>query len=173
MKLKPGDRAPDFSAETAHHGGLELSDFANDTLLLQFYRFAGCPVCNLSLRTYAKRHADLAGAGIWVVAVFHSGAASLREHVRVKVLPFPLLADPDKTIYQRYGVESSVAAMRSPKVIGKALRAVSLGYLPGKVEGGGNGLPADFLIEQGVVRHAHYGTHAADTLSVDEALKLL
>lgn len=170
--IKPGAQAPDFSAETAHHGAFSLDSLSDQTVLLQFYRFAGCPVCNMSLRNYVQRFAALEAADIHVVAVFHSSVKSLREHVEVKDIPFPLVADPDKLAYKLYGVEDSPRAMAAPAVLGKAVRAIARGYFPKPAEGGQNGLPADFLLERGVVRYAHYGKHAADTLSVAEVLKL-
>ena len=48
---------------------------------LQFRRFAGCPVCNLHLRTIVRRHAEITAAGVREVVVFHSSATELREHV--------------------------------------------------------------------------------------------
>lgn len=170
--IKPGTQTSNFSAETAHHGMFSLDSLSERTVLLQFYRFAGCPVCNVSLRSYTKRYSELEAADIHVVAVFHSSVKSLRGHIEVQNIPFPLVADPGKHIYERYEVEASPRAMAAPAVLGKAVRAVARGYFPKPAEGGQNGLPADFLIERGVVRYAHYGKHAADTLSVDEVLKL-
>jgi hypothetical protein len=39
---------------------------------LQFRRFAGCPVCNLHLQSFVRRHAEIAAAGVREVIVFHS-----------------------------------------------------------------------------------------------------
>jgi hypothetical protein len=46
---------------------------------LQFRRYAGCPVCNLHLRSFAARHDELVVAGIREVVVFHSRAETMRE----------------------------------------------------------------------------------------------
>jgi hypothetical protein len=36
---------------------------------LQFRRYAGCPICNVHLRSIARRHDDIQAAGIREVAV--------------------------------------------------------------------------------------------------------
>lgn len=44
---------------------------------LQFRRYAGCPFCNLHLRSVAQRHQQLVAAGIREVVVFQSPPADL------------------------------------------------------------------------------------------------
>ncbi|WAL64954.1 peroxiredoxin-like family protein [Amycolatopsis cynarae] len=148
---------------------------------LQFRRFAGCPVCNLHLRSFVQRHDEIAGAGIREVVFFHSSAEELREHV--SGLPFAVVADPEKRFYTEFGVEAGRRALLDPRAWGPILRGVfrSLGQvlrrrapLP-KVnpEGGRFGLPADFLIDgQGRVIASHYGEHVYDQWSVGEMLAL-
>ncbi|MBA0052509.1 AhpC/TSA family protein [Streptomyces sp. AJS327] len=148
---------------------------------LQFRRFAGCPVCNLHLRSVARRHAEIEAAGIREVAVFHSPAAELREHTAE--LPFAVVADPEKRLYTEFGVESAPRALLSPRAWGPVLRSVSRGLwavargrerLPAPRQPGGRlGLPADFLIAaDGRVLAAHYGDHVYDQWPVDELLAL-
>lgn len=177
MTLKPGMLAPDFTAETPFHGSVSLDDWRGRPLLLKFYRFAGCPVCNLSLRNYVRQAAYVEAAGLQVAALFHSPVASLRAHLLVKeAVPFPLLADPDKKIFQRYEVTSSSKALRSLGALRHVVPALLAGYFPNAdtVEGGLDGLPADFLLdEDGIIRLAHYGQHAGDSLSVEATLQAL
>ena len=47
---------------------------------LQFRRFAGCPGCNLHLRSIAKRHDEILGAGLREVVVFYSSAQAMKPH---------------------------------------------------------------------------------------------
>jgi peroxiredoxin len=138
---------------------------------LQFRRFAGCPFCNLHLRSLAQRHAEIEAAGIHEVAVFHSSASSLLEHEAD--LPFAIVADPDKHLYAEFGVESSVRAELDPRAWLPALRgAARMRKLP-DFHGGIVGLPADFLIaSDGRVLAFKYGVHAYDQWSVDELLAL-
>ncbi|MEV4132015.1 peroxiredoxin-like family protein [Dactylosporangium sp. NPDC049742] len=149
---------------------------------LQFRRFAGCPVCNLHLRSIVRRHDEITAAGVREVVVFHSTAAALREHVTD--LPFPVVPDPQKRLYREFGVESSRRALLDPRVWPTILRAVARStwaLLRGRERspslnpaGGRFGLPADFLIApDGTVLAAKYGEHAYDQWSVDELLDLV
>src|SRR5437667_11924912 len=47
---------------------------------LQFRRFAGCPVCNLHLRSFVERYPEITAASIREVIVFHSWQEELKLH---------------------------------------------------------------------------------------------
>jgi hypothetical protein len=149
---------------------------------LQFRRFAGCPVCNLHLRSIVARHDEIRVAGVREVVVFHSSAASLREHAGD--LPFDVIADPGKHLYREYGVESSPRALLNPRAWPVIVRAVARALPavlrkekpapPASPEGGRLGLPGDFLIApDGRVIASKHGRHAGDQWSVDELLALV
>jgi peroxiredoxin len=144
---------------------------------LQFRRYAGCPICNLHLRSVAKRHDEIVAAGIREVVVFHSRAEDMRpQHGQ---LPFDAIADPERVLYKEFGVEASIRAVMHPRawlapmnpktypIVARGLRA---GGSPGPRHGDSAlGLPADFLITtQGRVCAVKYGRHANDKWSVDE-----
>jgi len=147
---------------------------------LQLRRFAGCPICNLHLRSIVDRHDEIRSHGIREVVVFHSTAKELAKHEAE--LPFPLIADPKRELYQRFGVERGAGSLLS----GRALRAAMAGEVaafgssttkrgvlgPVKPTGGRFGLPADLLIApDGRVAAVKYGQHAYDQWTVDELLE--
>lgn len=148
---------------------------------LQFRRFAGCPVCNLHLRSFAQRYDEIEAAGLREVAVFHSSNAALRPYTAD--LPFAVVGDPEKRLYAEFGVESAPRALLDPRAWLGIVRSV-LHTLRGIVregrpapptnpEGGRLGLPADFLIaSDGRVLACYYGEHADDQWSVDDLLRL-
>lgn len=140
---------------------------------LQFRRFAGCPFCNLHLRSIAVRHDEIVTAGIREIAVFHSTAAELLAHQ--ETVPFAVVADPDKGLYREFGVESSLRAVLNPRAFLPAIRGIlhkrRLWSL--NLAGGPLGLPADFLIApDGRVLTRKYGAHAYDQWTVEELLLL-
>ncbi|MFU8855143.1 peroxiredoxin-like family protein [Micromonospora sp. SL1-18] len=148
---------------------------------LQFRRYAGCPVCNLHLRSVARRHADIRAAGIHEVAVFHSPAEDMLPHQAD--LPFAVVADPQRLLYAEFGVEASRRAVTDPRawttplkprVYPMVLRGLRNGGSPGPRHGETVlGLPADFLIDPaGRVVAVRYGRHANDQWSVDELIEL-
>jgi hypothetical protein len=146
---------------------------------LQFRRFAGCPICNLHLRSIVRRHDEIAAAGVREVVVFHSPAAELAEYD----LPFAVIADPDKKLYAEYGVHASPRALLHPRAYWPLIRAVSRSVVlitrrrergpAARQPGGRLGLPADFLIApDGRTVARKYGRHAYDQWSVDEVLAI-
>jgi len=148
---------------------------------LQFRRFAGCPICNLHLQSISTRLEDISAAGIREVVVFHSTQAELRKYQ--DGMPFPVIGDPDKDLYQRFGVEASPTAILRPG----AWRALPGGYrrafkkavaqrrapLPTAPTNGNLGLPAEFLISAArEIKAIKYGRHAYDQWTVDELLTI-
>jgi peroxiredoxin len=174
-----GDVFPTLELTTTFGEQVTVPDPAGDFVHLQLRRFAGCPICNLHLRSIVARHDEIRSRGIREVVVFHSTAAELAKHEAE--LPFPLIADPKRELYRRLGVErrlSSLLRLRALRaafagetaVFGK--RSTKRGALgPVKPTGGRLGLPADFLIApDGRITALKYGRHAYDQWTVDELL---
>lgn len=144
---------------------------------LQFRRFAGCPVCNLHLRSIVRRHDEIEAAGVREVVFFHSPEAQLRAYA--PELPFVLVADPEKRFYREFGVQSGRRALLAPRAWPAIVRGIVTGLahrdsLPAMRQDHGRlGLPADFLLAgDGRVLALKYGTHAYDQWSVDDLLDL-
>lgn len=146
---------------------------------LQFRRFAGCPVCDLHLRSFARRYAEIEAAGVQEVVLFHSSRKALLPYAGE--LPFPVVADPGRRLYAEFGVEAESRALLNPAAWPTILAAVAVslaGILfagrpapPLDAEGGRLGLPADMLIgADGRILACKYGDHAGDHWSVDELL---
>jgi peroxiredoxin len=154
---------------------------AGQLVHLELRRFAGCPVCNLHLRSVVLRNDELRAAGVREVVVFHSSAEDLRKYQAE--LPFDVIPDPDKKLYAEFGVESAPRAILSPRAWPAIVRGLgrSIGAVirrkepppPVKPAGGSTGLPGDFLIAgDGRIVASKYGEHAYDQWSVDEVLAL-
>src|SRR5437763_8987148 len=67
------------------------------------------------------RYYEIRSHGIREVVVFHSTVAELAKYEAE--LPFPLIADPERQLYQRFGVERRPGSLLS----GRALRAATAG----------------------------------------------
>jgi peroxiredoxin len=137
---------------------------------LQLRRFAGCPICNVHLQSIVRRHDEIAAAGVREVVVFHSTAEELRQYVGE--LPFAVVGDPTKALYDEFGVGTSPRSVLHPRALASALRN-GMGNVNMHPTGGHLGLPADFLIgPDGRVLACKRGTHANDQWTVDEVLAL-
>jgi peroxiredoxin len=174
-----GDLAPARELTSVDGSRVVLPD-PSQNMHLQFRRFAGCPVCDLHLRSIARRHDEIEAAGVREVVVFHSTAEELRRH-GAHELPFAVIADPAKRLYAEFGVESAPRALLDPRAwipLVRAIAASSWRMVLGKSkppasyqEHGRLGLPADLLIgRDGRVLAAKYGEYVYDQWSADELL---
>lgn len=178
MQVKPGDRIEPDEWRTLRGETVVVPDPERLTHL-QFRRFAGCPICNVHLQSVVKRHDEIVASGIREVVMFHSTPEELETYV--DDLPFDLVADPDRSLYRRFGVETSLRSVADPRSIGPVFKGLMDRSLSGKLRlsagmrsanGGHLGLPADILIDtEGTVIDAKYGKHAGDQWSVDELLR--
>jgi len=179
-RLTPGRVVQAMTLEAVDGETLAVPD-PDKLVHLQFRRFAGCPLCNLHLRSFVRRHDELEAAGVREVVFFHSSAAQLCAHTQG--LPFPVVGDETKYWYGRFGVESGRRALLDRRVWGKLIAAVTRSLLrivllrdraPSLRQPHGRlGLPADFLIAaDGHLLAVKYGEHAYDQWSVDDVLRL-
>jgi len=172
-QIKPGDFVEPCVLETVQGTGVPIPPPAQTMLHLQFRRFAGCPICNLHLRSFIRRYRELEENQIQEVAVFHSPKSAMLEHQLSA--PFPFVVDPDKKLYKSFGVEASIMSILNPKAWPAAIKGLIV-QGPGFPSRGESalGLPADFLIDStGMIIAVHYGKHASDQLGFDELLELV
>lgn len=173
-KLVAGQPFQPISVRNIHGVDVAVPDHGAKRIHLQFRRFAGCPVCNLHLQEFLRRYLEIAAAGIREVVVFHSEDRELLPYQGR--FPMDVIGDPEKKLYRRYGVETSIWAILNPGAWGASLTgnlAKDKPALGGMPNGGLLGLPADFLIApDGTIEAVHYGKHAYDQWSVDEVLSL-
>jgi peroxiredoxin len=170
MRLTVGTTAPAFEAATIDGRRCSLGALRGRTVLLKFYRFATCPVCNLHMRYFVDEYKALEALGLTTVVLFHSPETKLTAAQRDRV-PFDLVADPAKRIFSAYGVEQSWTGMLSPSVALAYAAALWNGFPAGLLtsDGGITGNPADFMIDaDGRIAYAHYGRHYADSLTVPQ-----
>jgi len=172
MRLKPGDAAVPFSIETMEGKTISLDDFAGKPLLLMFYRYGSCPMCNLRLRDFAQHYASLHERGLEAVAFFHSSARSILANAGRQHYPFHLVPDPKFRVYRSYGVETSwlrfLLTMALPSFYVDWIRSMRYGFWGG-VDWQMGKMPADFLIgPDGRIVRAHYGRNFGDHLPLQE-----
>lgn len=169
-RVLPGQVLTPFTLPSLSHGDVPVP--GTRLTHLQFHRFAGCPICNLHVRAFAKRAAALEQAGVQVVVFFYSTADELRPFQGD--LPFPSVADPQRVWFERFGVGRSALAAMHPAATWSAMKGMfTVKSNPFAGSGGKDGLPADFLVDpQGQVLAAQYGRHPAELWSVDDVLAL-
>src|SRR5881392_4437792 len=110
-KARVGDAFPTLELTATSGEPVTIPDPAGNFVHLQLRRFAGCPICNLHLRSIVRRNDEIRSHGIREVVVFHSTVAELAKYEAE--LPFPLIADPERHLYQRLGVEHGSVSLLS------------------------------------------------------------
>ena len=177
VKARVGDIFPTLELTATSGRQVTIPDPGGDRVHLQLRRFAGCPICNLHLRSIVTRHDEIRSHGIREVVVFHSTAKELAKHEAE--MPFPLIPDPERALCRQLGVERGPSSLLNGGALRAAMageaaairkRSTTRGVLgPVKPTGGRFGLPADFLIApDGRIAAVKYGKHAYDQWTVDE-----
>ena len=103
-KLNEGDPAPPFSALTNGGKKLSLADFKGKNLILYFYPRDSTPGCTKEACAFRDEFAEFKKKGAVVMGVSTDSVKAHDKFVEKFNLPFPLLADEDKSIVNAYGV---------------------------------------------------------------------
>ena len=100
---KAGEDAPDFSLPDQNGSVRSLRDFGGKWLVLYFYPKDDTPGCTQQACTFRDDLHQLTAMGAEVVGVSVDDTTSHAEFARKYHLPFPLLADQNGEIAERYG----------------------------------------------------------------------
>ena len=102
--LRPGDKAPDFSAPDQTGATRSLGDYAGRKLVLYFYPKDDTPGCTAEACNLRDNHARFENAGYAILGVSPDGPAKHVKFIGKYDLPFDLLADEDHAVAEAYGV---------------------------------------------------------------------
>lgn len=170
MRLKVREEAPLFKTTDIADEIIDLQAYRGSKVLLSFYRYASCPLCNLRINHLIKLYPELSNKGLKIVSIFQSPKKSILEYVGKQDAPFPIVPDPSQKLYKLYRVETSwLGFAKAGLEVKKLLETTQKGFLPGKVEGDMNRIPADFLIdEEGIIRKTFYGKDISDHMPIED-----
>jgi peroxiredoxin Q/BCP len=104
LKLKEGDKAPDFTATTTDGTRLSLSDFKGKNVVLYFYPRVDRPGSTKESCSFRDDFGNFESKGVVILGVSTDSQKSHAKFAEKHKLPFTLLADEDKQIVQAYGV---------------------------------------------------------------------
>ena len=101
---KEGNVAPNFTAKNAAGETVRLKDLRGKKVVLYFYPKDDTPGCTKEACSFRDAFADFKKKGIEVLGVSVDSEASHKKFAAKYGLPFTLLADPDHSIADTYGV---------------------------------------------------------------------
>jgi len=171
MKVVAGDKVKNIYLPSLDGSTFNLESIKGKRYLLTFFRFAGCPFCNLRVHNLVK-HFDEFDPNFTIVGIFDASLQDLQRHAQKHNAPFTLLADESNTFYKEYGIQRSFigtlkgAVVKFPSVL---YSMFVKGYFPTSIGGNVMTMPADFLIdEEGIIQLAHYGKDEGDHISIEK-----
>jgi peroxiredoxin Q/BCP len=104
LKLKVGDKAPEFTAPAAGGASVSLADYRGKNVVLYFYPKDDTPGCTKEACAFRDEFDAIKKKGAVVLGVSIDSVASHDKFTAKYKLPFVLLADEDKAIVGAYGV---------------------------------------------------------------------
>lgn len=103
LKLKKGDKAPDFSLSNAHGSTVGLSELLKKgKVVLTFYRGAWCPYCNLQLNQYQQVLSDIKSLKAQLVAISPQTPDASLSISEKNELQFEVLSDNGNIVARQY-----------------------------------------------------------------------
>ncbi len=103
MKLKIGDKAPDFKAKDQDGNEISLNNFKGKKVVIYFYPKDNTPGCTAQACNLRDNYEALQKAGYVVLGVSQDTEKSHQKFIEKQNLPFPLIADTDHTVHNLYG----------------------------------------------------------------------
>jgi peroxiredoxin Q/BCP len=102
--MAPGDLVKDFTLPDQDGNPITLSQFKGSPVVLFFYPKADTPGCTIEACGFRDHFAKLKKAGVVVLGISRDTVKAQKKFAEKYDLQYPLLADADQTICNRFGV---------------------------------------------------------------------
>ncbi|MFP4462348.1 MAG: peroxiredoxin [Guyparkeria sp.] len=113
--LSPGDAAPAFALPDQDGETHRLADYRGQWLVLYFYPKDDTPGCTTEACSFRDNINRLIAQDAAVLGVSMDSVESHADFAREHELPFPLLADPEGEVVERYGALSDFMVVKFAK----------------------------------------------------------
>lgn len=172
MKLAPGNPVVPFSTVDVEGHPVSLEQFRGHPLLLMFFRYASCPMCNLRRHDFAEEYPRLQARGLSALSRSFTRLLGRSRGMRVgAAIRFPSLRIRIRSS-TAFGTETSwpglLKSIVLPSFYRDWIRSMRHGFWGGADLEMAK-MPADFLVgADGRLLLVHYGRDIGDHLSVAE-----
>jgi thioredoxin-dependent peroxiredoxin len=102
--LTEGQKAPDFKAKDQNGNTISLKDFKGQKVVLYFYPEDDTPTCTIEACNLRDNYKILQEEGLVIIGISPDDVKKHKKFEEKYALPFTLIADPEKTIIDKYGV---------------------------------------------------------------------
>lgn len=103
-KIEAGMKAPEFTAQITSGKTIHLQDYKGKKVVLYFYPKDDTPGCTVEACGLRDQYQKIRELNAEVLGVSVDNTDSHQKFTTKFNLPFPLVADPDKSITKSYGV---------------------------------------------------------------------
>jgi peroxiredoxin Q/BCP len=103
IKLKVGDKAPDFELKDAKGKVHRLSDYRGKYVVVYFYPKNNTSVCTAEACSFRDQYEDFKQKGVEVIGISGDSANSHESFSAKYNLPFVLLSDSDNSARKAFG----------------------------------------------------------------------
>ncbi|HAA11527.1 MAG TPA: hypothetical protein DCE41_07440 [Cytophagales bacterium] len=176
MKLSVGQKAPEFRLIDANGDTVDLHAMRGQKVYVSFFRNTACPFCNLRIIKLTKALPQWQKEGLQVVFFFESPNRIIKRSTFCDTLPgVHLVGDPDRAVYKKYGITSSVLKSirtvfnRENRKDLKDIKERGLRNLGSQKDNDRTLIPGDFLIDEtGTIVKTFYGKDINDRIPMEE-----
>lgn len=102
--LTTGMMAPAFTLQDRTGKTVSLSDYLGKKVVIYFYPKDNTPGCTRQACAFAGLYNEFRKKGVEVIGISKDSVASHEKFAEKYELPFVLLADPERTAIEAYGV---------------------------------------------------------------------
>jgi peroxiredoxin Q/BCP len=172
MKITNSQPAPNFAVNDVYGNLINLQQFRGKKVHLIFYRFAGCPFCNLRFHQINKLTDEYKINNVALISVYESSTENIRTMMADENFYSLLIPNVDSSLYKLYKLDRSKLGLFIYLIFKGGIADVIKGnkLFKNKVaqDGHVDRLEAEFLIDvRGIVVNAHYAKTQGDYLSID------
>jgi len=110
--LEAGAIAPGFRLPS-NTGDVDIADYRGKKgVVLYFIREFGCMTCQYHASTLVKAYAEIQGTGFEILVIGGGSTADAVKMAQRLKIPFPVLADGDRSVYGKYNVVKAFAVIQ-------------------------------------------------------------
>ena len=102
--IQPGSKAPTFKGKDQNGNTISLADYKGFNIVLYFYPQDDTPTCTTQACNFRDNIESLAEQNFVVIGVSPDEVVKHKKFETKHQLPFVLIADPELSIIEKYGV---------------------------------------------------------------------
>jgi Peroxiredoxin len=174
MSLNIGEKVPSFDIKDINDQKVEIEE--GKKYIISFHRYMGCVWCQMDIIKLLKEKDKIKEKGVEVIIFIQSPKEVVKEYLKdFPDFPFRLVPDPEKKVYNIFGVESgSFLDLVSPTAFLRTLKDSPLlskyKFIKGGVKGDRFLRPAFFVVDNGIVVWSYKSKNVADSPDISEIL---